>query len=99
MCAAPRPLCAATDSETLGSTRASSSMTDAVVDGGHAGAAVLGGKLNAHQAEVGQLGQQLRWKVLRFVPLPDVRLDFGFGKLANAATQQRLVVGQTKVHR
>jgi hypothetical protein len=27
MCAAPRPLCAATDSDTLGSTRASSSMT------------------------------------------------------------------------
>ncbi len=49
--------------------------------------------------KVGQLGQQLRWKVLRFVPLPDVRLDFGFGELANAATQQRLVVAQAKIHR
>ena len=56
------------------------------------------GKLNAHQPEVGQLGQQLLRKVLGLVPLPDVWLDFGFGKLANATTQQRLVFGQAEIH-
>ena len=43
---------------------------DAVIDGAHAGAAVRLGKLNAHQAELGELWQQLFRKMLRLVPRP-----------------------------
>ena len=72
---------------------------DAVVDGRHAGAAVLLGKLDAQQAERGQLRHQLDRKMLRLVPLADVRTHFGFGELAHAAAQQLLLLGRTEVHR
>ena len=71
---------------------------DAVVDRRHAGAAVLLGKLDAHQAERGQLRHQLGGKVLRLVPLAHVRADFGLGELADAAAQQLLLFGQAEVH-
>ena len=62
------------------------------------GAAVLLGKLDAHQSERGQLRNQLGRKVLRLVPLPDVRADFGLGELAHRAPQQLLLLGQPEVH-
>ena len=72
---------------------------DAVVDGGHAGAAVLFRKLDAHQSEGGELRDQLGGKLLRLIPLAHVRADLGLGELADAAAQQLLLRGQTKVHR
>ena len=51
------------------------------------------------QAERGQLRHQLGRKMLRLVPLADVRPDFGFGELAHAAAQQRLLFGRTEIHR
>ena len=72
---------------------------DAVVDGGHAGAAVLFRKLDAHQSERGELRDQIGGKLLRLIPFAHVRADLGFGELADAATEQLLLRGQTKVHR
>ena len=71
---------------------------DAVVDRRHPRAAVLLRELDAHQPERGQLRQQLDGKVLRLVPLHDVRPDLGFGELADGAPQQLLLVGQTEIH-
>ncbi len=62
---------------------------DAIVDGRHAGAAILRRELNPHQSQRGHLREQRRRKSLRLVPLPDERLDFALGKLAHAATQER----------
>ena len=72
---------------------------DAVIDGRHAGAAVLLRKLNAHQSQGGELRHQFSGKVLRLIPLADVRPDLGLGELADALAQQLLLRGQTKVHR
>src|SRR5581483_11377949 len=72
---------------------------DAVVDGGHRGAAVLLGELDAHEAERREAMNQLDREVLRLVPLADVRTDFGFGELADAPAQQRLLVRRTEVHK
>ena len=44
-------------------------------------------------------GHQFSGKVLRLIPLAHVRADFGLGELADAAAQQLLLRGQTKVHR
>ena len=71
---------------------------DAVVDRRHAGAAVLLGKLDAEQAERRQLRHQLGGEMLVLVPLADVRPDFGFGELADAAAQQFLLFGRPEVH-
>ncbi len=71
---------------------------DAVVDRRHPRTAVLLGKLDAHQAERSQGGDDLRWKVLRLVPLAHVRPDFGLRELANRAPQQSLFLGLAKVH-
>ena len=43
-------------------------------------------------------GEQLARKVLRLVPLHDVRPQLGFRELANAAAQQVLILGQPDVH-
>ena len=91
-------MCAATDSATAGIDARQLFDADAVVDGRHAGAAVLLGQLDAQQAERGELRDQLGRKVLRLVPLADVRPDFGFGELANAAAQQLLLFGQPEIH-
>ena len=73
---------------------------DAVVDGGHAGAAVLLRKLNAHQSRGRRAaGTQFSGKLLGLIPLAHVRPDLGLGELADAAAQQLLLRGQTKVHR
>ena len=71
---------------------------DAVVDRRHARAAVLLGVLNAQQAERRQLRHQVGGKVLRLVPLADVRADLGFGELAHRAAQQLLLFGRSEVH-
>ena len=71
---------------------------DAVVEGGHARAAVLLGVLDAEQAERRQLRHQLRREFLILIPFADVRPDFGFGELAHGAAQQRLLFGRTEVH-
>ena len=47
----------------------------------------------------GELRNQLDRKVLRLVPLADVRADLGFGELAHAAPEQLLLFGQPEVHR
>ena len=59
---------------------------DAVVDRAHAGAAVRLGELDAHQPELGELGQQLLRKVLGLVPLHDVGTNF-----ASRRTRERFV--------
>ena len=72
--------------------------TQAVVDGRHAGAAVLLGPLDAEQAERRELRHQLDGKMLRLVPLPDVRTHLGLRKLAHGAPEQLLLLGQPEVH-
>ena len=42
---------------------------------------------------VGELRQQLHRKVLRLVPLHDVRADLGLGELAHRLAQQFLLFG------
>jgi len=76
-----------------GSTRASSSMPDAVVERRHAGAAVLLGVLNAQQPEHRQLRHQVGGKMLRLIPFANVRADLGFGELTYRAAQQLLLFG------
>ncbi len=71
---------------------------DAVVDGRHPGAAVLLGELDAHQAERGELRQQIHRKLLRLVPLHHVRPHLGFRELAHRAAQELLLLGEAKVH-
>ena len=72
---------------------------DAVVDRRHAGAAVGLGKLDAQEPERGELRDELDRKVLRLVPLHHVRADLGFREFAHAAPEQRLFLGETKIHR
>ena len=98
MCAEQRPLCAATDSATAGTDARELLDADAVVDRRHRRAAVLFGELDAHQAERGELRQQLRRKLLRLVPLHDVGTHLRFGELAHRAAQQLLLFGGTEVH-
>ena len=71
---------------------------DAVLDGGHAGAAVRVGKLDAEQSKPGELGDELGWKVLRLIPLHDVRTHLALGEFADAAAQNLLFFGESKVH-
>ena len=71
---------------------------DAVIDGAHAGAAVLVGKLDAHQAELGELGHQLFGEMLSLVPLHHVGTNFSFREFPNALAKELLLVGQRKVH-
>ena len=72
---------------------------DAVVDGGHARAAVLFRKLDAHQSERREPRDQIGGKLLCLIPFAHVRAHLGFGELADTATEQVLLRGQTKVHR
>ncbi len=62
------------------------------------GAAVRVGHLDAEEAELAEAGHQLGRKVLRLVPLANVRQDFVLRELANAAAQQLLIRGQAEVH-
>ena len=64
---------------------------------GHAGAAVGLGDLDAHQPEIGELGQQIRREVLRLVPGANVGPDLPIGELAHAPGEQHLVFGQRHV--
>ena len=98
MWAEHRPLCAATDSATAGVHARKLFDADAVVHGRHAGAAVLLGPLDAQQAESGELRNQLGRKMLRLVPLPDVRANLRFGELANRAPEQLLLFSQPEIH-
>ena len=98
MCAEQRPLCAATDSASAGIDARELLDADAVVERRHAGAAVLLRELDAEQPERRELRHQLDRKMLRLVPLADVRADFGLGELADGAAQQLLLFGQPEVH-
>ena len=71
---------------------------EAVVDGGHPGAAPLLGELNPHQAQVGQLRDERARKLLRLVPLAHERTDLAFGELADRLPQQLLFVGELEMH-
>ena len=71
---------------------------NAVVDSAHTGAAKGFGKLDAHQAELGELGQQLFREMLRVVPLHDVGTHLGFSKIADRLAEQLLLVAQAKIH-
>ena len=100
MCAEQRPLCAATDSASAGIDARQLLDADAVVDRRHAGAAVLLRKLNAHQTRARPAPESISGgKMLRLVPLADVRANFGLRELADAAAQQFLLFGQPEVHR
>src|SRR5439155_6922411 len=72
---------------------------DAVVDARERRAAVVLGKLDAEETERGELRDELAWKMLRLVPLADVRPNLGFGEPAHAPAQQLLVLGEPEVHR
>ena len=54
--------------------------------------------LDAQQVQAGELLQQIHRKVLRLVPLHDVRADFAFRERAHRATQDFLLLGRPKVH-
>src|SRR5262249_19118407 len=71
---------------------------DAVVDRRHRGAAVLLRELDAHEPELRELGDELGRKMLRLVPLADVRPHLGLGEVAHRAAQQRLLFRRTEVH-
>src|SRR5262249_32801973 len=71
---------------------------DAVIERAHAGAAVGLGDLNAHQPQVRQLFDQLERKMLRLVPLHDVRPNLGLGKFADAASEELLFGRETEIH-
>ncbi len=71
---------------------------DAIVHRRHARAAVLVRDLDAQQVQAGELLQQIHRKVLRLVPLHDVRADFAFRERAHRATQDFLLLGRPKVH-
>jgi len=71
---------------------------DAIVDGGHPGAAVLLRPLNAEQSERRELRHQFDRKVLRLIPLHHVRANLGFRKLAHGAPEQLLIRRQAEIH-
>ena len=71
---------------------------DAVVHRGHARPAVLLWKLDPHQSEFRQFGQQVHREMLRLVPLHDVRADLRFGKLTDRLPQEVLIVTEAEVH-
>ena len=71
---------------------------DAIVNGGQARPSLGLGHLNAHQAEAGQLRDQIGRKRLRLVPLHDMRPDFGLGKLAHGLAKQILFGRQAEIH-
>ncbi len=71
---------------------------EAVVDGGHPGAAPLLGELNPHQAQLGQLRDECAREFLRLVPLAHEGTDLAFGELADRLPQQLLLVGELEMH-
>ena len=72
---------------------------DAVIDRAHAGAAVVLGELDAHQAELGELRQQLFGKVLSLVPRPSRWDESRFRRIRERSCEGGLLVGQRKIHR
>ena len=72
--------------------------TDAVFERRHAGATVAFRELNAKQPELGELGQKLEGKPLRFVPRHDVRRNLPFRELPYRAPRDAFGVGRPKVH-
>ena len=71
---------------------------DGVFDITESGAAVSFRKDDAEQAEIGQLGQQLRGKLRGFIPFHDVRSDFRLREIAHGALELLLFVGEGEVH-
>ncbi len=94
----PRELCAATLSAKPLSTTPSSSMTFDVVDVRQPRAAVLLGEGHAEHAQLAGALEGIDGKVLRFVPLREVRLDLALREIAHHLLDLQLLVGQTEIH-
>ena len=71
---------------------------EAVVDGRHAGPAVLLWKLDAEQPEVGELRKELRWEALGLVPGHDVRPDVCVREFSQTPPQHELFVAEPEIH-
>ena len=68
-----------------------------VLDIAHAGAAVLGRKHDAQQAELAQFLDRRQRKVAGLVPLHHVGRDFALGKFADAFLQLQLLIVQLEI--
>jgi len=66
---------------------------------GCAGAAVLLGHLDAHQAELEELGDQRRVHPLRLVHLVDERADGALGEVAHGVAEHRLFLAEHRERR
>jgi hypothetical protein len=71
---------------------------DAVVNRRHGGTAEFLGKLDSHEPQRRELRDELLRKELLFIPLHDMRANFGLRELADTAAQQLLLVSQPEVH-
>ena len=69
-----------------------------VFDVAHAGAAVLGRKDNAQQAEFAEFLDRRQREFAGFVPLHDVGSDFALGKFAHTFLQLKLFVVELEIH-
>ena len=71
---------------------------DAVVDRGHPGSAVLFRDLDTQEAQFAKSRHQLDRKVLRLIPLKDMRSNFRFGELPNCTPEKLLFVGKFEIN-
>jgi hypothetical protein len=70
-----------------------------VFDVAHPRAAVLFGEDDAHEALLGELGDEFDGEVLRLVPLAHVRCNLALGELAHAHPDLKLFLVKLEIHR
>ena len=88
--------CTSTRTPTEGSTRDSASTARTEWKKVRAGAAVGFGNLDAHDAEVEELVDELAGHLRLLVHVADERPDLSIGELVHAVAEQRFVVGQRR---